>query len=183
MLGAKRNAACELPAATLIAHWDDDDWPAPHRLRYQLEQLGDGAEVVRRLASCCTSTPPSRALALHLRRPRAPWVAGNTLLYTKRDAWRSGRSPRDRRRRGLALPRRPPPARTSCATTGSSSASIHAANASPKRTDNAWWRRIPVTEIERVLGADAAVYLPGTSRVGSVGRTGLQWVRRLTGAS
>jgi glycosyltransferase involved in cell wall biosynthesis len=31
---AKRNLACEEARGEIIAHWDDDDWHAPHRLRY-----------------------------------------------------------------------------------------------------------------------------------------------------
>src|SRR6266852_5977449 len=34
-IGAKRNFACQLARGTLIAHWDDDDWYAADRLRYQ----------------------------------------------------------------------------------------------------------------------------------------------------
>src|SRR5271157_4780477 len=37
--GAKRNFACTNSKGTLIAHWDDDDWYAPWRLTYQVEQL------------------------------------------------------------------------------------------------------------------------------------------------
>src|SRR5271165_6074042 len=37
--GAKRNLACKHATGTLIAHWDDDDWYAPWRLTYQVEQL------------------------------------------------------------------------------------------------------------------------------------------------
>lgn len=32
-LGPKRNLAVSLARGELIAHWDDDDWSAPHRLR------------------------------------------------------------------------------------------------------------------------------------------------------
>src|SRR5262249_39730198 len=34
-IGAKRNLACEQAQGDIIAHWDDDDWYAPDRLRYQ----------------------------------------------------------------------------------------------------------------------------------------------------
>lgn len=34
-IGAKRNLACEQAAGEIIAHWDDDDWYAADRLRYQ----------------------------------------------------------------------------------------------------------------------------------------------------
>ena len=41
-IGAKRNLACRRAAGEIIAHWDDDDWYAPDRLRYQVEPLLDG---------------------------------------------------------------------------------------------------------------------------------------------
>src|SRR5574341_607392 len=45
-LGAKRNLACEQARGELILHWDDDDWMAPHRVRYQVETLLEqGAEI------------------------------------------------------------------------------------------------------------------------------------------
>jgi len=39
VLGAMRNLGCRLASGTLIVHWDDDDWMAPHRLSYQIEML------------------------------------------------------------------------------------------------------------------------------------------------
>ncbi len=41
-IGAKRNAACERARGEFIAHWDDDDWYAPERLRYQIGPLVAG---------------------------------------------------------------------------------------------------------------------------------------------
>ena len=38
-VGAKRNLACDQAGGSLIAHWDDDDWHAPRRLRCQVEAL------------------------------------------------------------------------------------------------------------------------------------------------
>ena len=38
-IGAKRNFACEQARGEIIAHWDDDDWYAPERLRYQAAPL------------------------------------------------------------------------------------------------------------------------------------------------
>lgn len=34
-IGAKRNLACQHASGAIIAHWDDDDWYSPDRLRYQ----------------------------------------------------------------------------------------------------------------------------------------------------
>src|SRR5262249_24399824 len=37
--GAKRNFACREARGEILVHWDDDDWSASWRLRYQVEQL------------------------------------------------------------------------------------------------------------------------------------------------
>ncbi len=41
-IGAKRNVACERSTGELIAHWDDDDWYGPERLRRQAEPIALG---------------------------------------------------------------------------------------------------------------------------------------------
>src|SRR5690349_6969382 len=38
-VGAKRNFACHETQGEILVHWDDDDWSAPWRLSYQVEQL------------------------------------------------------------------------------------------------------------------------------------------------
>src|ERR1051325_9116597 len=38
-LGTKRNRCVEESRGELIAHWDDDDWHAPHRLQSQVQTL------------------------------------------------------------------------------------------------------------------------------------------------
>ena len=38
-MGAKCNLSCWQAQGEIIAHWDDDDWHAPHRLRYQVGVL------------------------------------------------------------------------------------------------------------------------------------------------
>jgi glycosyltransferase involved in cell wall biosynthesis len=38
-IGAKRNIACQHASGEVIAHWDDDDWYAPDRLRYQVTPI------------------------------------------------------------------------------------------------------------------------------------------------
>jgi glycosyltransferase involved in cell wall biosynthesis len=45
-IGSKRNLACEMARGEIIAHWDDDDWYGPSRLRYQAMPIIRGeAEV------------------------------------------------------------------------------------------------------------------------------------------
>jgi glycosyltransferase involved in cell wall biosynthesis len=51
-IGAKRNIGCELARGAIIAHWDDDDWYAPFRLRSQaMAILSDSADVTA-LSNC-----------------------------------------------------------------------------------------------------------------------------------
>ncbi len=50
-IGVKRNFACARAAGSIIAHWDDDDWYAPERLRRQLEPLVDGRADITGLVS------------------------------------------------------------------------------------------------------------------------------------
>jgi len=42
-IGAKRNLACQHARGEIIAHWDDDDWYSPDRLRYQVAPIVAGA--------------------------------------------------------------------------------------------------------------------------------------------
>lgn len=38
-VGDKRNLACEAARGDVVLHWDDDDWYAPWRVSYQVDQL------------------------------------------------------------------------------------------------------------------------------------------------
>ena len=171
VLGAKRNAMCELARGDVVLHWDDDDWVAPHRIRYQLDELRrSGADVSGASSLLYLSPDAPRAWRYEHGGGRGSrWVAGNTMCY-ELEAWRRGgfaeipvgedwRFLSDRRRRVHVVP-------DHRFIVGI----IHARNASPKRTDNAWWHRIPLQEVTRVLGADAASYLaegPGAAGAGA----------------
>jgi Glycosyl transferase family 2 len=70
-IGAKRNLACEEARGEIIAHWDDDDWHAPDRLRYQTQALlHRGADVcgLATLLFYDLSTGRARALMEEARR-------------------------------------------------------------------------------------------------------------------
>jgi glycosyltransferase involved in cell wall biosynthesis len=81
-IGAVRNLACEAAKGELILHWDDDDWHAPHRIRYQVEELMRGAADVcgvnPALFYDCRSDLAWRYSYPALRRP---WVHGSSLCY------------------------------------------------------------------------------------------------------
>src|SRR5262249_36808704 len=85
VLGDKRNPACELARGELIAHWDDDDWHAPHRLSYQ------AAELERHGASLC-GTPKvlyyepaaQRGWLYESPRTQRRWISG---LFYRKSLW------------------------------------------------------------------------------------------------
>lgn len=87
-LGALRNLACREARGDLIAHWDDDDWMAPWRLRYQVEELlAHGADLcgLDRLYFLGSSGREAWEYVYPPQEP--PWVAGGTMCYWK-DVWR-----------------------------------------------------------------------------------------------
>lgn len=161
VLGAKRNVTCELSRGDVVLHWDDDDWAASHRIRYQLNELQRSGADVSGASSLLYLNPdgPRAWRYEHGGGLNARWVSGNTMCY-ERDAWRRGRFaevPVGEDSRFIAEhPRRVHVVPDHRFIVGI----IHARNASPKRTDNAWWSRVPVEEVTRLLGADAGAYMP-----------------------
>lgn len=155
-LGSKRNLACEAARGDVIVHWDDDDWSAPHRLSYQLAQL-ETAEVsgTQRILYLDAASHESWLYAYGGSRP---WVSGNTLCYTA-ETWRRlpfqpiavGEDSRFVNARGRSV--------RVAADHRFLVGMVHAHNASPKRTEGAWWSRIALAEVEAVLGADASPLL------------------------
>jgi O-antigen biosynthesis protein len=58
-IGAKRNIACRHSRGEIIAHWDDDDWYAPDRLRYQVVPLLTGEADMTGLINTCVLELPA----------------------------------------------------------------------------------------------------------------------------
>jgi glycosyltransferase involved in cell wall biosynthesis len=92
-IGAKRNVACEIAKGEIIAHWDDDDWYSPDRLRYQVTPILENKADITGLENAFVldlsdgefwTTRPE----LH-RRMFVGDVHGGTLVYRK-DLWAHG---------------------------------------------------------------------------------------------
>lgn len=163
-VGAKRNVACENSAGEFIAHWDDDDWHAPHRLSCQAQRLLNSD------ASICGLKD---LLFLDIRTPKAwkytypanqrPWLSGNSLLYRK-EFWSAHRFSdisvgEDSRfvwtadaHRLLAID-----------DTQIHVGLIHGANVSPKHVDGPWWKPYPLDDIRRLLGDEWDSIVAGDS--------------------
>jgi hypothetical protein len=83
-IGAKRNAMCAAAAGELIAHWDDDDWHAPHRISTQVEAM---CSQSARLCGTDRLVFYNGERAYLFQTVRRPWLAGGTLVYD-RSLWR-----------------------------------------------------------------------------------------------
>src|SRR5262249_60747130 len=82
--GAKRNLACAQAQGEIIAHWDDDDWYAPSRLRRQVEELlAAGADICGLDRVLFLDRAGRRAWEYVYPQGGAPWVCGATLCYRK----------------------------------------------------------------------------------------------------
>ena len=83
-VGAKRNLACRQARGEIIAHWDDDDWYASHRLSYQLEQLTKSqAEVCGLRQMLFLDIAADQTWLYEYPAKKRFWLAGGSLMYTR----------------------------------------------------------------------------------------------------
>jgi glycosyltransferase involved in cell wall biosynthesis len=92
-IGAKRNLACQHARGEIIAHWDDDDWYAPDRLRYQAAPIIQGQADLTGLENAFVLQLPQGEFwgvdpQLH-QRLFVGNVHGGTLVYRK-ELWTKG---------------------------------------------------------------------------------------------
>ncbi|MFC7737918.1 glycosyltransferase [Roseomonas sp. GCM10028921] len=154
-VGVKRNLACEQARGDIIAHWDDDDWYAPGRLRLQAEALAQMPHGICGVSELVYFDLCRRSAHLYAYpADQRPWLAGNALCY-RREAWARNRfrevdvgedalfvwaaSPRD----VVAVP-------DSSFIVGM----IHEHNVSPKQVAGAFWRPYPAEAVAERLGQD-----------------------------
>jgi len=87
-IGAKRNRACAEARGAIIAHWDDDDWYAPHRLRRQSEPLFAGkADLTGLESSFVFELLAGQFWGMHASLHRRMFIGnvhGGTLVFWKR---------------------------------------------------------------------------------------------------
>jgi glycosyltransferase involved in cell wall biosynthesis len=158
-VGAKRNLACEQAQGSIIAHWDDDDWHGPHRLRYQVEALlREGTDLCGINTLLFYDIDNARAWKYVYPNGRKVWLSGSTLCY-KRTFWTSNRFANinvgedarfvwsSSRERMTVLP-----------DLTFHVSIIHKQNVSPKRVNGVYWKPYQVEEIRSLLGADWTFY-------------------------
>jgi glycosyltransferase involved in cell wall biosynthesis len=158
-LGAKRNFSCTLARGSVIVHWDDDDWNAPHRLHTQvMNLLSTGADVCG--ARALYFYDPSIRQAWRYSYPQGlrPLVAGTSLCYT-REAWVKTPFPavaigEDTRfvlaqRAGMVVD----VSDANCVV-----GILHRGNTAPKDVHGGCWTPVPVHEPERLMSRDLTFY-------------------------
>ena len=92
-IGAKRNLACTHAQGEIIAHWDDDDWYSPDRLRYQVAPILAGKADLTGLQNAFVLELPggefwTTAPGLH-KKLFVGNVHGGTLVFRK-ELWTQG---------------------------------------------------------------------------------------------
>jgi glycosyltransferase involved in cell wall biosynthesis len=160
-LGAKRNLANTEARGEIIVHWDDDDWMAPHRLRYQVETLLKEQADICGLDKLYFFDPLAKKAWQYVYPQNSkPWVYGGTLCY-KKAFWNNNPFPdikvgednrfvwSKRSKKIAALP-----------DNTFYVALVHKGNTSPKRTGHSRWHPYPVEKIQTLLDSDWAFYKP-----------------------
>jgi hypothetical protein len=163
-VGAKRNLACERAAGTLIAHWDDDDWHAPHRLSRQIERLHEcGAEVCGLTTLLFLDLRDGAAWRYSYPEGQGPWLSGSSLLYT-RAFWQARRFPEiDVGEDNQFVAGADPSRLAVVADPAIHVGMIHGRNISPKAIAGSWWQRLPLAELQTLLGDDWDRYRLGAA--------------------
>jgi hypothetical protein len=165
LIGAKRNRACEEARGDIIAHWDDDDWSAPHRLRYQIgELLRSGAQVCGINRLLFYDVRDGRGWQYNYPASQRLWLSGSSLCY-RREFWASNRFAsvdvgEDARFVWAGRPEQMHVLPDETFHVGI----IHDGNVSPKRTGGAYWSAYNATEIRKLFGSDWPLYAPGRER-------------------
>ena len=156
-VGAKRNLACVDARGEIIVHCDDDDWNAPWRLRYQVEELLAAKADICGLDRVLFYAPAQERVWEYVYPPgQRRWVYGASLCYTKA-FWQTHRFLElrvgedtsfvwaDARAKIHVLPDK----RFLVAL-------VHESNISPKRTSDPRYRAKPVEDAKQLLGTDVA---------------------------
>jgi len=158
-LGGKRNFACGQASGDFIVHWDDDDWSAPWRLRYQVEELVAAEADVCGLERVIFYAPgEKRAWEYVYPNGQRRWVYGASLCYRK-SYWQAHRFPETQVGEDTRFVWGCNPAKIhTLPDTRFLVTLVHAGNTSPKRTADSRYHAKPLGEVEQLLGEDAGFY-------------------------
>lgn len=167
-VGAKRNVACQHATGKIIAHWDDDDWSAPGRLRVQVSALlGSGADVCG-LSEVLHYRPLRGDAWLYRAGDARPAVAGCSIVY-RRSVWAASAFPDVMTGEDSAFVGRLPPHRVlALAERSLMIAIVHSRNVTSLPLGTSQWVPADLDEIGMLLGLDRLFYT--TLRGGAAAR-------------
>jgi glycosyltransferase involved in cell wall biosynthesis len=159
LLGAKRNIGCEMSRGDFIAHWDDDDWIAPHRLSAQVRELIDNDADVCGTGELLHYAIDHGEAWLYRRLPEErTWLAGGTLLY-RREVWQRAPFPEIDVGEDTEFVNQQAPERIRAAADSSFYvALIHRGNTAAKRLTDPHWQRCSLDDVSRLLALDRDFY-------------------------
>jgi glycosyltransferase involved in cell wall biosynthesis len=155
-IGHKRNLACAHARGEWIAHWDDDDWYPPWRLRRQAEALAAAD------AQLCGS---SQQWFWQPDRDRAwEYVAGDGMLlgaslFYAKTAWQRSPFLDVQIAEDIAFVHGVLGRRRNLATSELCIGIIHETNVSPKPIESAWFRPRASDVVHQLVGNDRPFYL------------------------
>jgi glycosyltransferase involved in cell wall biosynthesis len=158
-LGAKRNFACQLSQGELIAHWDDDDWIAPHRISAQVNRLlAAGADVCGVSDILHFRLGAGDAWSYHPIDSARPWIAGGTMVY-RRAVWATHRYAETMDGDDRAFLQHVPAERIEAmADTSFYVALLHPGNTIARNLADPCWRRRPLHDVTARLAPDRDFY-------------------------
>lgn len=167
-VGAKRNMACEHATGDIIAHWDDDDWSAPGRLRSQVSALlASGADVCG-LSEILHYRPLRGDGWLYRADGARPPVAGCSIVY-RRSVWAESRFPDVMIGEDSAFVGQLPPDRVlALADRSLMVAVVHGRNVTSLPLGAPQWTPADLDDIGALLGPDRPFYT--TLRGGAAAR-------------
>jgi glycosyltransferase involved in cell wall biosynthesis len=174
-VGAKRNLACEVARGEIILHWDDDDWMADWRIRYQAEHLLSSEADLSGLPRIYFHEPATGGtweFTSPARRER--WIAGATFCYRK-EVWRANPFEDVDVGEDMRFLWNGPPKKVSqLGDPGFYVARLHPGNTSSKRDTGRAWRRVsdqvlaPLLEEERPVAPATAVAVTSSPLVSCI---------------
>ncbi|MBE7169299.1 MAG: class I SAM-dependent methyltransferase [Williamsia sp.] len=161
-LGAKLNFGCREAVGNILLHWDDDDWYAPRRIRYQVEELqGSDTDICGINHLLYYDLGSRQAFQYIYPANQRVWLLGSSLCY-KRELWNSHCfDDIDVGMDGLFVWATPPERVRVLPDISMSVHMIHGKNISPKRTNGSWWYNYPVENLRLIMQEDWQVYKEG----------------------
>ncbi len=158
-LGAKLNLACQYANGKIIVNWDDDDWYATRRIKYQVETLQNkGTDVCGINNLLYYDLCDGGAYQYIYPADQRTWLLGSSLCYTK-EVWNRNRfADINVGMDALFVWGVSSEQVTVLSDTTIAVHMIHKNNVSPKKTEGEWWHTYSAGEVQKIIADDWVFY-------------------------